>query len=268
MSSLNNDLGQPARLSFSFGRNWKSFSRFVSEDTIRGAQADIVDWLGPEGVSGKTVIDIGCGSGIHSLVFYRLGAKSLFSLDADPHSVECTQRFWKRAAKPANWRVAEGSILNSDALPSLGQFDIVYSWGVLHHTGQLWTAMDNASRLGQRENSRLWISIYAKGPNYPSHLEQKQQFNDASWLSKQKIVLRSLYRLWRNERRMGRKFKDWFWSDRGMNAYHDTVDWFGGLPYEVASVQEVKAFLGERGWTLDRAKEAPEGGCSIYLFRR
>jgi 2-polyprenyl-6-hydroxyphenyl methylase/3-demethylubiquinone-9 3-methyltransferase len=266
MSSVNNELGQPAAVSFSFGRNWKSYSRLVSEATIQKAQGDIVDWLGGDSVNGKSVVDIGCGSGIHSLGFFRLGAKSLLSMDVDPHSVTCTQRFWRRAGKPTSWRVTSGSILDTTAMEALGQFDIVYSWGVLHHTGQLWTAMDNASRLGNRENSRLWISIYAKGPDYAEQLKLKQRFNGWSWFYKQAYVLRTLLRSWRNERRAGQKFGEWFWRGRGMNIYHDTVDWLGGLPYEVASVEEVKTFLEERGWTLHRVKEGE--ACTVYLFQR
>jgi 2-polyprenyl-6-hydroxyphenyl methylase/3-demethylubiquinone-9 3-methyltransferase len=267
MSSVNHDLRRPAAVTFSFGRNWRSFSRFVSEDRLRGAQNDIVDWLGEGGVAGKTVLDIGCGSGIHSLGFHRLGAKSVLSLDVDPHSVACTRRFWERSGKPANWRVDQMSVLNAQRMAALGHFDIVYSWGVLHHTGQLWTAMDVASRLGN-PGGRLWISIYTKGPEYPDHLSTKQRFNSASWLEKQRMLARHLRRLWRYEKSMGKSFREWFWPERGMNAYHDAVDWLGGLPYEVASVQEVTAFLAERGWMLERMLERCEGGCSVYLFRK
>jgi 2-polyprenyl-6-hydroxyphenyl methylase/3-demethylubiquinone-9 3-methyltransferase len=127
--------------------------------------------------------------------------------------------------------------------------------------------MENASKLGKPDKGLLWISIYAKGPNYPKDLQLKERFNNASWINKQATVLRFLLRRWRNERRNGKKIPDWFWHGRGMNAYHDAIDWFGGLPYEVASVDEVTAFLAERGWTPERIEEAVEGGCSTYLFR-
>jgi 2-polyprenyl-6-hydroxyphenyl methylase/3-demethylubiquinone-9 3-methyltransferase len=255
-------------MSFSFGRNWRSFSRFVSNATIKEAQADIVNWLGADGVLGKSVIDLGCGSGIHSLGFYNLGAQSIVSLDVDRNSVACTRLFWERAAKPPSWRVEEGDILNLNAVAALGQYDIVYSWGVLHHTGQLWTAIENASKLGKPVSSRLWISLYTKGPNYSKHLKQKQCFNNASWASKHATVLLYLLRRWRSERLRGRKFSSWFWHGRGMNAYHNAFDWFGGMPYEVASVDEVVFFLSKRGWNLERLKPAIEGGCTVYLFRR
>lgn len=259
---------QTTKLTFSFGRNWKSFSRFVSEEILDEAKSDIIEWLGPNEVAGKTVIDIGCGSGIHSLGFYRLGVRELLSVDLDSHSVECTQRFWTKAGKPANWRIQTANILHTDSLPALGRFDVVYSWGVLHHTGQIWASVENASRLAKEHNSRLWISLYTKGPTYDYHLMVKRRFNNWPWPTKQAYVWRWLYRRWKHERSQGRKIREWFWHGRGMNAYHDAVDWFGGLPYEVASVDEVTQFLGQRGWRPVRIKEAGEGGCSIYLFER
>jgi ribosomal protein L11 methylase PrmA len=112
-------------MKFSFGRNWQSFSRFATEATVQEAQQDLVNWLGPAGITGKTVIDIGCGSGINSLGFYRLGAKSITSIDIDRDCVACTQAFWERAGKPGNWRVSEGDILDAVAMATLGHFDIV-----------------------------------------------------------------------------------------------------------------------------------------------
>lgn len=55
---------------------------------------------------------------------------------------------------------------------------------------------------------------------------------------------------------------------RGMNTYHDLVDWLGGLPYEVASPSEVQEFCEIRGLRLERLEPAAEGGCSVYLFSR
>jgi 2-polyprenyl-3-methyl-5-hydroxy-6-metoxy-1,4-benzoquinol methylase len=264
MAMVVKDASQPT---FAFGGNWRSFSRFVSEDRIRGAQSNIVDWLGQDAVVGKTVLDIGCGSGIHSLGFRRLGAKSIVSLDVDPLSVACTRRFWEKLGRPSNWRVNQVSVLDAEAMAALGQFDIVYSWGVLHHTGEMWRAIDTTARLG-KPGARLWISIYTKGPHYPEHLATKIRFNKASWLEKQKMLARHLRRSWRYGKSTGKSFREWFWPERGMNQYHDAVDWLGGLPYEVASVAEITGFLAERGWTLERVDERSDGGCSVYLFRR
>jgi 2-polyprenyl-6-hydroxyphenyl methylase/3-demethylubiquinone-9 3-methyltransferase len=266
MASADNRLERQPTITFSFGRNWKSYSRIVSEEALGVAQKDIADWLGPDGVRGKSIVDVGCGSGIHSLCFYRMGARSLRSIDVDPHSVDCTRQFWQRAGKPQNWHVDHCSVLDAAALAALGSFDVVYSWGVLHHTGQMWAAIDNVSRLAKPQNSRLWISIYAKGPSYALQLKLKQRFNRSSWPVKQALVVRELLRNWRVQRRMGKTFRQWFWRARGMNAYHDAIDWLGGLPYEVATVEEINAFLAERGWTLERVREGE--ACIVYLFTR
>lgn len=255
-------------MNFSFGRNWRSFARFVSEDAIAEAQAHIVDWLGVDGVKDKTVVDIGCGSGIHSLCFHRLGAKSVHSLDVDPHSVICTEQFWRKAGSPESWQVRQASVLDRAGMDALGQFDIVYSWGVLHHTGRMWDAVDNASRLCG-PGGHLWIALYAKGPHYEEHLRSKQDFNAAPWHRRQNVVWKHLVRKWRYERSQGNKSLSWFWHGRGMNAYHDAIDWYGGLPYEVASVPEVTEFLASRGgYKGKRVEQAVEGGCSNFLFQR
>ena len=98
-------------------------------------------------------------------------------------------------------------------------------------------------------------------------LKLKQRFNSWPWPLKQAYVLRFMVRDWRNARRKGKTFNEWFWRrGRGMNMYHDTVDWLGGLPYEVATVEEINAFLSERGWSLERVKDGE--ACIVYLFRR
>jgi 2-polyprenyl-3-methyl-5-hydroxy-6-metoxy-1,4-benzoquinol methylase len=67
-----------------------------------------------------------------------LGAK-VYSFDFDSNSVECTQILKNKYHIENNsWRVDEGSVLDLDYLTKLGKFDIVYSWGVLHHTGKMW----------------------------------------------------------------------------------------------------------------------------------
>ena len=52
-----------------------------------------------------------------------------------------------------------------------------------------------------------------------------------------------------------------------MDVYHDIIDWFGGLPYEVATTEEVERFLSARGFELERVEEATEGAVRVYLFR-
>src|ERR1041385_1515449 len=212
-------------ITFSFGRNWRDFLDTVSEDTLRRAMGDIVEWIGQENVAGKTVLDIGSGSGIHSLCFHSLGAKEVFSFDVDPHSVASTRLSWEKAGKPANWQVVHGSILDEHFVHQLAKAEIVYSWGVLHHTGSMWQAVDHAASL-VASGGLFWIALYVKGPHYEEHLALKRRYNRASWLGKKIMVWRNILDIMRERRRNG--MNPWTWNTRdgrGMNTYHDLIDW-------------------------------------------
>lgn len=259
---------QDELITFSFGKNWRSYVDTVSEESIERARADIEEWLGVDGVKDKTVLDLGCGSGIHSLCYYLLGAKEILSFDVDNYSVESTQLLWEKAGKPSNWRVIQGSILDRDFVGSLGKHEIVYSWGVLHHTGSMWQAIKNAASL-VKQGGLFWIAIYVKGPKYPEHLALKQKYNRSSAIGKKMMVWRFIGNIMRERRRAG--LNPFAWNetyDRGMDVYHDVLDWLGGLPYEVASKEEIVNFFAAEGFALEKIKELPEGGNNIYLFSR
>ena len=255
------------KITFSFGENWQDYLKAITPDDIDKAKRDIEEWLGADYVAGKTVLDIGSGSGVHSLAFHLLGAKQVYSFDYDKNSVSATRTLWEKEAKPANWTVAHGSVLDKDYLQSLGgPFDIVYSWGCLHHTGSMWEAIGNSLQL-VKPGGKLWLALYAKGPRYPRDLALKQRYNAASdlgkrWMVFQRIVRTMLVRL--------RYLKNPFaWNEkkeRGMNVYHDIIDWLGGLPYEVAGENEMVQFGRKSGFVLERIKADREGNCSIYVF--
>ena len=255
-------------ITFSFGENWQDFVGTVSEAEILSARSDIEEWLGGSFVSGKRIVDIGSGSGIHSYCFYLLDAASLVSFDYDPKSVEATKSFRRKAEEPENWRVCHGSILDKDFLQSIGQFDVVYSWGVLHHTGSMWEAIENSFKL-VAPDGKIWISLYAKGPRYLSDLALKKKYNAAGSLGKKLMVWRWIARLMLSRLRHFKNPLGWNRKvGRGMNVYNDIIDWLGGLPYEVASEDEVVTFAREHNFVLEKIKVAPEGGCSKYVFVR
>ena len=112
-----------------------------------------------DSLEGRSFIDIGSGSGLFSLAARRLGAR-VHSFDYDPHSVACTAELRKRYfSNDGEWKVEEASVLDQKYLESLGTFDVVYSWGVLHHTGQMWQALENVHRL-VAPGGKLFIALY------------------------------------------------------------------------------------------------------------
>ncbi len=259
----------PTPITFSFGENWQAFLRTMPADALARALADSQHWLSNQQVAGKSIADLGCGSGLHSLVFLQRGAARIHSLDSDPRSVTATRGLWEQAGRPAQWTVDAGSVLDAALIGRLGseQFDIVYSWGVLHHTGAMWQAIDHACSL-VKPGGLLWISLYAKGPQYAYDLALKQRYNAASAFGKRMLAWRFVLRvMYARLRRVRNPFA---WNEgkaRGMDTWHDIVDWLGGLPYEVASVEEVVAVVGARGFSLKQVEPAPEGSCHVFLFQ-
>jgi SAM-dependent methyltransferase len=257
-----------SEITFSFGENWRDFLAGADEDAVELAAADIADWLGPDGFENRRVLDIGCGSGLHSLAFHLKGASELVSFDYDPHSVSATRSLWERSGRPANWTVQEASILDDEFVASLGTFDVVYAWGVLHHTGAMWKAIENAFSL-TADGGVCWLTLYQKGPRYERDLALKKRFNHASPARKKLMVWRFVLRTMAYRAAHGRNPLRWNERKaRGMDTYHDIIDWLGGLPYEVATVDELVA--AARPHRLEQVKvlEVSEGGCSIVTFRR
>jgi SAM-dependent methyltransferase len=255
------------KITFSFGRNWRNFVDTVDEENIESAKQNIAEWIGDDNIKGKTVLDIGSGSGIHSYCFHKMGASSLFSFDYDPYSVESTELFRKKAGSPASWMTTQGSVLDKVFLNKISPSDIVYSWGVLHHTGDMWTAIDNASQL-VKNNGLFFISIYAKGPKYPQDLATKQKYNASGWLGKKWMTWQYIWKniMFKKIRKLQNPFGWNKKKERGMDVYHDIIDWLGGLPYEVASEEEITQFLLPKGFTLKKKLLKSEGSCHRLLY--
>lgn len=252
---------------FGFGENWTRFLSLLDEARIKTAEESLKTMLNVPSLGGKTFLDIGSGSGLFSLAAARLGAR-VRSFDYDPQSVFCTRKlkdmFFKNSPE---WTIDEGSVLDKDWMAGLGSFDVVYSWGVLHHTGNMAGAFANVvDRVAP--NGQLFIAIY----------------NDQGWISRYWHTVKKLYNRggWVRTavtlvhmpylfalRWVVRALTGRLSIERGMSLWVDAIDWLGGYPFEVAKPEGVFDFFHARGFTLEKLRTCGgRMGCNEFVFRR
>ena len=250
---------------FEFGANWARFLSLVNEDRIAQAENSLRGMLGVSDLQSKRFLDIGSGSGLFSLAARRLGA-AVHSFDYDPKSVGCSQELKRRYfAGDGQWLIEEGSVLDRDYLARLGQFDVVYSWGVLHHTGAMWQALDNVAPLVAC-GGKLFLAIYNdQGLISRYWLGIKGLYARNSWMRGPLILAHVpyLFGLRWLVRRMTRRLT----LDRGMSLWHDMVDWIGGFPFEVATPDLIFHFYKTKNFVLLALKTCGgRSGCNEFVF--
>lgn len=252
---------------FAFGDNWARFLRLLDEERVAQAERSLRAMLEVESLAGRRFVDIGSGSGLFSLAARRLGA-IVHSFDFDPRSVACTAELRRRSrGDDPHWTIEMGSILDREYLARLGTFDLVYSWGVLHHTGKMREALDNAAEL-VAPGGQLFIAIYNdQGWRSRYWSTIKRQYNRSRVARAAIIVLHAPVLLgarWVVRACTGR-LKD----DRGMSLWHDMIDWLGGWPFEVARPEAILAAGRRHGLVLERLKTCGgKLGCNEFVFRR
>lgn len=262
---------------FEFGANWARFLAEVDERRIAEAEASLREMLSVEDLAGRSFLDVGCGSGLFSLAARRLGAR-VVSFDFDSRSVACARELKHRfLPQDDSWRIEQGSALKGGYMNALGEFDVVYSWGVLHHTGAMWLGIDHAiERVGtagklyiaiyndQGWKSRVWWLVKASYNRLPAFL--KSPFVAVmTGLTTSLVVVKYTIKLQPmtaiapllRERR-----------ERGMSAKYDRVDWIGGFPYEFATFETLKEYVEARGFALSNGRRTTSWGCNELVFCR
>lgn len=272
MTSYQNEVTKGQR--FEFGANWTRFLTVLDDERIAEAEKSLRDMLGVQGLAGKSFLDAGSGSGLFSLAARRLGA-CVYSFDYDPLSVACTQELKHRYfPNDLDWTITEGSVLNTEYLANLNQFDVVYSWGVLHHTGAMWQALNNIAPL-VADDGLLFISIYNDQGGASRRWALLKRLYNRQKLVRMPLVIYTLIRQWSLTflKDLGRAEPLASWKNyktaRGMSAWHDVVDWIGGYPFEVAKPEEIFNFFRLKGFQLERLKTCAGGlGCNEFVFSK
>lgn len=250
---------------FAFGKNWRSFAGLIDDRRIQGSDAGIERLFPGDELKGKTVLDIGCGSGLPALSLLRKGAEHVTCIDIDADSVAAARQTLSTHAPPQNWSAEVRSVFDMT-----GQFDVVYSWGVLHHTGDMWRAIEKAASM-VKPGGRLVIAIYGKTALCGFWKAEKRFYSRSprwlQWLFQRAFLAVDFAARLRSGTLSGSGL------ERGMDRTHDIHDWLGGYPYESAAPDEIADAL--RDFRLERQLLRPGGrsgllgsGCDEYVFRR
>ena len=259
---------------FEFGRNWASFLTVLDDERIAEAMLSLQRMLGVERLDGLRFLDAGSGSGLFSLAARMLGA-AVRSFDYDPKSVACTRELRRRYfTDDPRWQVDEGSVLDRGFLSGLGRYDIVYSWGVLHHTGRMDEALENVVPL-VAPGGRLFVAIYNDQGDASRYWTQVKRLYCSGSVGR--VATRLVFypyfaagRLLADLRHRRNPFTSYalYRKSRGMSVLHDWEDWLGGYPFEVAKPEEIFDRYRRHGFVLEKLKTCGGGlGCNEFVFR-
>ena len=258
---------------FSFGKNWENYLKGgLNKGALENSLGSLKFFLGNYSVKNKTFLDFGCGSGIHSLAALMLGAEKVVSIDIDERAVKCCEKLRGEIGCNYNWETRQGSLLDREFISRLGVFDIVYCWGVAHHTGNMRQALENLEGLIAK-NGLLYLAIYNR---VEGRLGSKMWWRIKYFYNKSNFLIKKIMEWFYLSLNFIKiiihlknpfKFIKEYNQKRGMAWKTDLVDWLGGFPYEYATPQEIfKIYHGKYGLELVNLKTTNYSGCNQYLF--
>lgn len=253
---------------FRFGRNWASYAELIGEREIAEAGKGLHKLLPPEVLAGRTFLDIGSGSGLHSLAAIRSGVARVLALDIDPDSTVTTRRTLTRFAGATPWTAETRSVFDLDAR-DIGTFDVVYSWGVLHHTGDMMRAIERAASL-VAPGGRFAFALYRRTRLDWFWVREKRWYKGAS--PRGQAIAQGVYTgAFRAASFLSGRTAN---PTRGMEYRHDLHDWLGGYPYESILADEVDVLMRRLGLVRQIALARPRelglfgSGCDEYVYGR
>ncbi len=260
---------------FEFGENWKNYSKTIDQKRINSA-IEGVKKLFPDGLAGKTFLDIGCGSGLHSLAALSLGAASVTAVDIDENSVSTTQELLTKYAPGSEMEPRRLRLFSTRRQMRLARSTSSIP-GVCCITPATCGEQSNVQLNFVNSGGQFAIAIYSATSCDSMWKAEKKFYSRAPrpiqwtiWQIYMAAFLTAKTLLGRNPISYVRNYSEM----RGMNFSHDAHDWLGGYPYETATATEIHDRICKMGFTEKRSFPLPVSrglfgsGCHEFVFQK
>lgn len=253
---------------FNFGLNWKNFNKGYDDTRLKEARQSLLTILEKTEIScpKSSFLDAGCGSGLFSAAAYDLGFNVL-SIDYDSDSVEACEelkgKIFENNSRDNLWEVIQGDLLDDKLLTRLERFNFIYCWGVAHHTGDVKQALNNLGKIAE-PGAVVCVSIYNFQPVFSKYwLFVKRMYNRSKLGRYLLLALHLPYPF--ASSLLGHAFKKAGY--RGMDAWHDYLDWMGGLPFEpMRPCEVIELFENQHFKCISHSLVGRKHGCNEFVF--
>jgi len=259
---------------FDFGRNWTHYSASaLTTSRVKFAREAFCELTSGIELESRSFLDVGFGQGLAALCAADAGA-TVYCLDVNPRcaeALELTSQYFLPEAKEQLTLIL-GSILSEADVRALreksgsdsGGYDVVHSWGVLHHTGDLQQAFANCADL-VKPGGHLITAIYNRHWSSPLWERIKRLYCRLPFLGQKMMIGLFLPVIYLAKLLVTRRNP--LEKERGMDFLVDIVDWVGGYPYEYAAIDEVLDLGVRNGLQMLQVTPARvPTGCNEFVF--